>query len=122
MKIKGVHAPAFGGQDGGRKTQIEKNGFTIIRVPGGKLMPDWIMCPVETIKGMKHTAIYPQSIVEKFITLTTNVGDLVFDPFIGSGPSAICAKKLKRDYFGIDLNPEYIALTKERLANVKLDN
>lgn len=42
-------------------------------------------------------------------------GDLVFDPFIGSGTTALASKNLKRKYFGIDINPDYIEITNQRL-------
>ena len=55
MKIRGIHAEAFGGQDGGRKSQIEKNGFTIIRIHGRKMKRDVIISSVESIPGNKHS-------------------------------------------------------------------
>ena len=118
MKIKGIHAPAFGGQDGGRATQMEKNGYTIIRVPGNSMVKDWIDNPVETIRGIGHLAIYPCAMVEKFIHLTTEPGDSIFDPFVGSGTSAYAAKKTGREYMGFDLSEDYIKRAKERLEKM----
>ena len=63
MKIRGIHSSPFGGQDGGRKIQLMKKGFTIIRIHGDTLKRDVIECPVETIKGCKHPAIYPEYII-----------------------------------------------------------
>ena len=115
MKIKGIHALPFGGQEGGRKTQLEKQGFTIIRILGRDLKKDVIESPVETIKGIKHPAIYPEFIVGELIKLLCPPNGIVLDPFVGSGTTAVVAKKLGRRYVGIDLNPKYVERAKERI-------
>ena len=116
MKIRGIHAEPFGGQQGGRKIQLEKNGFTIIRLHGNKLKKDVIETPVESIKGCNHPAIYPVAIVEDFLHLLTRTGDVVLDPFIGSGSTAVACKKLGRHFIGYDINPEYCDLAHDRIA------
>ena len=115
MKIRGIHAEAFGGQDGGRKIQIEKNGFTIIRLRGDKLKRDVIETSVESIKGIKHPAIYPVKVVEEFLYLLTCTGDVVLDPFIGSGSTAVACKKLGRYFIGYDINSEYCEYARRRV-------
>ena len=115
MKIRGIHAEAFGGQDGGRKIQIEKNGFTLIRLRGNKLKRDVIEHPVESIKGIKHPAIYPVKIIEEFLYLLTRPGDVVLDPFIGSGSTAVACKQLGRSFIGYDINPEYCQYAQNRV-------
>lgn len=122
MKITGMHAPAFGGQEGGRTSQMRNKGYTIIEVPGNSLVKDWFTTPVESIRGIGHLAVYPQSIIEKFITLVTDEGDLVCDPFIGSGTTACAAKKLNRHYLGFELSNEYVNIAEKRLReNVSND-
>ena len=116
MKIRGIHAEAFGGQDGGRKIQIEKNGFTLIRLRGNKLKRDVIEHPVESVKGIRHPAIYPVKIVEEFLHLLTRPGDVVLDPFIGSGSTAVACKQLGRYFIGYDINPEYCKYARSRVA------
>ena len=116
MKIRGIHAEAFGGQDGGRKIQIEKNGFTLIRLRGNKLKRDVIEHPVESIKGIRHPAIYPVKIVEEFLHLLTRPGDVVLDPFIGSGSTAVACKQLGRHFIGYDINLEYCEYARSRVA------
>lgn len=119
MKIRGLHAEPFGGQEGGRKIQLDKKGFTIIKILGNGLKKDVIECPVETIKGSKHPAIYPEYIIQELIKLLTKNKDIVLDPFIGSGTSAVAAKKMGRDYIGIDINPDYCKDAIKRLEGVK---
>ena len=53
-------------------------------------------------------------ILEKLILASTNEGDLVLDPFNGSGTTGIVANKLKRKYIGIDLEKDYLDLTIKR--------
>jgi site-specific DNA-methyltransferase (adenine-specific) len=122
MKIRGIHAEAFGGQDGGRKIQIEKNGFTLIRLRGNKLKRDVLEHSVESIKGIKHPAIYPVKIVEEFLHLLTRSGDFVLDPFIGSGSTAVACKKLGRHFIGYDINPEYCEYAQNRVETIANEN
>lgn len=121
MKIKGIHSEPFGGQDGGRKYQLIKKGFTIIKIKGEPIKRDVIECAVETIKGSIHPAIYPLFIIKELIKLLSRPGDIVLDPFIGSGTTAIAAKELNRRYIGIDINKEYCEYARKRLNNVEAE-
>lgn len=121
MKIRDVHKLAYGGQAGGRNDQIINNGFTIININGKKLKKDVIESPVEITKDNKHPAVYPLYIIQELIKLLTKKGDIVLDPFNGSGTTCIAAKSLKRYYIGIDINPEYVRLAKERVKNIKYE-
>ncbi|MEW6558272.1 MAG: site-specific DNA-methyltransferase [Elusimicrobiota bacterium] len=118
MKIKGIHSESFGGQDGGRKYQLMKKGFTIIKIKGEPIKKDIIECAVETIKGCKHPAIYPLFIIKEIIKLLSRPNDIVLDPFVGSGTTAVAAKELNRRYIGIEINDEYCRYARERLKNI----
>ena len=122
MKIRGIHAGAFGGREGGRKDQIEKNGFTLIRLRGDKLKRDVIEHSVESIKGIRHPAIYPVKIVEEFLRLLTRPSDVVLDPFIGSGSTAVACKQLGRYFIGYDINPEYCEYAQNRVETITNEN
>lgn len=65
-----------------------------------------------------HSAVFPESLPEWFIKLFTKEGDLVLDPFVGSGTTSVVAKRLKRNSVGIDLMPEYINYAKERIEKI----
>ena len=116
MKIRGIHAAPFGGQEGGRTLQLKNKGFTIIRIHGNKLKRDVIETPVATLKGNKHPAIYPVGVVEEFLHLLTPFGALVLDPFMGSGSTAVACKKLWRHYIGYDINSEYCEDARQRVS------
>jgi len=119
MKIRGIHAEAFGGQEGGRKSQIEKNGFTIIRIHGKKMKKDVIISSVESIPGNKHSAVFPLSIIQEMVKLLSPRGGIVLDPYIGSGTTAVAAIAEECRYLGIDIDPVYCGLSKKRIAECK---
>ena len=118
MKIKGMHAAAYGGYEGGRKLQIEQRGFTLIRMFGNPLRRDVIITPKAHNRDSKHPAVYPEAVVEQIIRLTTDENDVVLDPFIGSGTTAVVAKRLNRRYIGIDINKVYCEMAVERLKRL----
>jgi DNA modification methylase len=62
-----------------------------------------------------HFATYPPALVEPCIALGTRPGDLVLDPFIGSGTTGLVAVSMKRRFIGIELNPKYLEIAERRL-------
>lgn len=122
MKIKGLHSLPFGGQQGGRKTQILTKGFTIIKIHGNSIKRDIIESAVETIKGVEHPAIYPENIIQELLKLLTKESDIVLDPYMGSGTTAVACKKLNRNYIGFDINPEYCKSAEKIISKVKKEN
>jgi DNA modification methylase len=62
-----------------------------------------------------HFATFPPSLVEPCIACGSNPGDLVLDPFIGSGTTGVTALKLDRRFVGVELNPSYAAIAERRL-------
>lgn len=63
-----------------------------------------------------HFATMPTKLVRRCIVAGCPVGGVVLDPFFGSGTTGLVARKEGRDYIGIELNPEYVALAERRLA------
>ena len=70
-------------------------------------------------RGSKHPAPFPEKLVENCILLTSLEGDLILDPFLGSGTTAVVSKKIKRDFIGIELDSNYLDISKSRLNNIK---
>jgi DNA modification methylase len=60
--------------------------------------------------------MYPEELVEPCLLLSTDPGDRVLDPFLGSGTTAVTALRLGRAFTGIELNPDYIEIAKRRLV------
>lgn len=94
----------------------------------GKKIENWVgkemvlpnnVLHMATESGNKnHSAAFPESLPEWFIKLFTKEGDIVLDPFLGSGTSCKVALELNRNSIGIELNEEYFNQTQERLQNI----
>ena len=79
-------------------------------------VPFWSM-PENT----DHPTQKPEKLVAKLILASSREGDFVFDPFLGSGTSAVVAKKLERNYLGIELNEAYACWAAKRAKLAELD-
>lgn len=66
--------------------------------------------------GNIHKTVKPLELMQYLIALTTREGDVVLDPFLGSGTTAVAAKRMNRSYIGVELNQEYVTIAQERLA------
>lgn len=62
-----------------------------------------------------HPAPFPVSVANSVIQLTTDKDDIVLDPFLGSGTTAVSCKNLGRKFIGIDISPEYVKVAEDRL-------
>jgi DNA modification methylase len=65
-----------------------------------------------------HFATFPEELPERCIKAASRDGDLVLDPFTGSGTTGAVAVRLQRSFVGIELNPAYVALARRRIGNV----
>ena len=74
-------------------------------------IPFWSM-PENT----DHPTQKPEKLYAKLILASSRPGDIIFDPFLGSGTASVVAKKLGRQYCGIEMNEEYCMLAEKRLA------
>jgi len=66
-----------------------------------------------------HSAAFPVDLPTWFIRLFTVEGDVVLDPFVGSGTTAVAAKQLGRKFVGIDISEEYLQLAEERIMRIQ---
>lgn len=66
-----------------------------------------------------HPAQMPLDLLERVIRASSDEGDVVLDPFSGSGTTAVAAKSLGREYVGIELSENYISISEERLEKTK---
>lgn len=79
-------------------------------------VPYWSM-PENTA----HPTQKPEKLLAKLILASSNAGDVVFDPFLGSGSTSVTAKKLGRQYIGIEVNPQYCVWAEKRLEMAETD-
>lgn len=75
----------------------------------------WNIAP-ESARRVGHPAPFPLELASRVIRLLSYTGDVVLDPFMGSGSTCLAASRLGRHYAGFDTQPEYVALAHKRLA------
>lgn len=97
---------------GGKKAQLHKYG---------PLVSD-VWADIHRIRHKKrrdeHPCQLPIHLLERILLMSTDKDDIVLDPFMGTGTTAIAAKKLGRKYIGIDVDPKYVEITKNKLEQV----
>jgi len=91
--------------------------------PAGK-MPDDVwedsrVCGTFKERTGWHPCQMPESLLMRIIAVSSNQGDCVLDPFVGSGTTAVAALKLQRNYVGIEISQDYTEKAKQRLAQMK---
>ena len=70
-------------------------------------------------KLYKHPTIKPLEIVENLIINSSREGDVILDPFIGSGTTAVASKKLNRNYIGFEISEEYCKIAEKRVSELE---
>lgn len=92
---------------------------------GGKLTynyqlgqhPDYMIVPIVSGKErLKHPTQKPEKIIELFVKYWSNEGDVVLDPFVGSGTTMKVCGDLGRNCIGIEINPDYVEMCKNRVS------
>lgn len=110
-KQRSKYKTSFIRADGSRKEkQYTDNGSDF-----SKRNCVWVI-PNGQKRGLKHPAPFPESLVHDHIISWSNVGDLVLDPFMGSGTTAKMAKQLGRDFIGFEISQEYVDIAHARLG------
>lgn len=71
-------------------------------------------------EAYKHPALMPEDLAKDHIKSWSNKGDIVLDPFMGSGTTAKAAQELGRHYIGFEINPEYVEICQRRTAQTTL--
>ncbi|MEO9276894.1 MAG: site-specific DNA-methyltransferase [Nitrososphaera sp.] len=78
----------------------------------------WHIAPVPPSYRRYHPAAFPEEIPYRLVQLYSNVGDLVLDPFVGSGQTTKMARFLKRKYIGVDKSVKYAKVAQQRTKQV----
>ena len=90
------------------KSTIEKEEFM------ESTLSIWNISPARA-KKIGHPAPFPVELVKKFINLYSFKNNLILDPFMGSGSTAIASRMLERDYIGYEINPDYVKIANKRI-------
>ena len=98
---------------GGKKDQIN---------PYGTLLND-VWADIHRIRHSnrrdEHPCQLPEPLLERLILMSTDEGSTILDPFIGAGTTALAAKRLGRNFIGIDIDPKYKSIVENKLKQVK---
>ena len=72
--------------------------------------------------NIKHPTVKPIKLMEWLIDLTTKPGEVILDPFMGSGTTGLACQNLGRDFIGIELDPGYFEIARQRIATGTVDD
>jgi site-specific DNA-methyltransferase (adenine-specific) len=107
----------------GHKRGVEGNPEYLHGASSGKKVSEfgtrhnvWLIDADRGNKGHCHPAPFPLRLAKDHIVSWSNQGDIVLDPFVGSGTTSIAASQLGRQWIGFEINPEYVILARERIA------
>jgi site-specific DNA-methyltransferase (adenine-specific) len=105
----------------GRFDRVGRGASGEATVPGDEFMEatlDVWEIPAESATRVGHPAPFPVALVERCIHLFTYAGDVVLDPFMGSGTTAVAASATGRHYVGYDSDAEYVRRARERVSSL----
>ena len=105
FNLEDIKIPAVNYRPDRYKTQL-KNPSDVWKIP---------MISGNFLERTSHPAQYPEKLIERIILAASNEKDIVLDPFMGSGTTAVVAKRFNRFYIGYELEEEYIEISKKRI-------
>lgn len=123
---KGHGQPAMAERVMNRRTELvlifDKNNaisrqFEKCNFKRGTLDDLWLIKRGKKVSS-EHGAVFPEELVSTILDNFTNEGDVIYDPFMGTGSTAVVCKKLKRKYIGSEISKEYMKVINERLKGV----
>jgi len=110
FNLEDVKIPAVNFRPDRYKSQ-NKNPSDVWKIP---------MVSGNFLERTSHPAQYPEKLIERIILAGSNKGDLILDPFMGSGTTAVVSRCFNRDYIGYEIEKEYVEMANNRLsANFK---
>lgn len=95
-------------------------GDTFVRKELGRRTNIWRIAIGKNKETKGHPAVFPEQLAKDHIISWSNIGDIIFDPFIGSGTTAKMAMLNGRKFIGCEISQEYCDIIKDRLDNTKL--
>lgn len=113
--------PRFGGEKYGNNTAQEtrtKSGKVYVPTMRRNKRDVWTVS-TSCFRGA-HFAVFPEKLIEPCILAGSPLGGTVLDPFAGSGTTGVAAKRLRRDFIGCEINPDYAQMAADRIAAATL--
>ncbi|MDA1190216.1 MAG: DNA methyltransferase [Candidatus Poribacteria bacterium] len=121
VRINGEHKDKFGNLPGGRKSQMERDGFYVIEIGWETMKRNWISTAVENIEKCGHPAVFPLYIADRVVRTWCPPDGVVLDTFLGSGQTAIAADQNDRDWVGFELSPQYATEAEQRIVAAQVE-
>ena len=118
-KGSGSMGDLLGSYAGNYETIIfaQKGRRVLNEVDGKRRHPDILRFSKIPARHLRHSHEKPEELIEFLIRKSSDVGEVVLDPFAGSGTTAVCAKRLGRDYITIELDEDFAKIAEERIRN-----
>jgi DNA modification methylase len=85
-----------------------------------KVYPTNVLHYATECSNRNHSAVFPEKLPRWFIKLFTQQGEIVLDPFIGSGTTAVAAIQLGREFIGIERDKEFVDISRKRIDNLQI--
>ncbi|HEX7324492.1 MAG TPA: site-specific DNA-methyltransferase [Rhodanobacteraceae bacterium] len=99
------------------KSERYKYDVDAVQGPNGRRLRTVWDIPTHAMRAASgHFATFPPELVERCLRITSTHGDLVLDPFLGSGTTALVAGSLGRRFLGVELHPDYMRMSRTRLV------
>lgn len=105
-----------------RDKRYKDKAARLLHLEKGKYATNILRVP--SLKGSSkekagHPSQKPEKLIEQLILSSSRPNDVVLDPFLGSGTTAVVAERLERQWLGIEINPTYIQIAERRLAELR---
>ena len=120
--LRKVLAPYKDGKGKAKDWKTDKNGNNYRLTYPSNIWTDISIPFWSMAENTNHPTQKPEKLIAKLILASSDEGDVVFDPFVGSGTTAVVAKKLGRKFIGIEKEKEYVATAIKRLEMAEEDN
>jgi site-specific DNA-methyltransferase (adenine-specific)/modification methylase len=123
---KGNGQPAMAERVMNRRTELilifDKNNaisrqFDVCNFKRGTLDDLWLIKRGKKVSS-EHGAVFPEELIYTILENFTKEGNTIYDPFMGTGTTAVVSKKLKRNYIGSEISDEYIKVANKRLKEL----
>lgn len=122
VKVKKKVIAPYKDEEGNAKDWFVENGEKFRFTHPANVWTDITVPYWSMAENTEHPTQKPEKLIAKLILASSNEGNMVFDPFLGSGTTAVVAKKLKRNFCGIEREEGYCLLAAKRLKNAEEDS
>lgn len=122
VKMKKKVIAPYKDENGNPKDWVEENGSNYRMTYPSNLWTDIVVPFWSMSENTIHPTQKPEKLIAKLILASSKEGDLILDPFLGSGTTAVVAKKLKRKFIGVEKEFDYNLLIHQRLYSTKVSD